>query len=121
MNVEYTGRHYEVTPANRKDVEAGLTKIRKILRDKFETKVVLAVEKHRHKAEITINSRVGPLVGLAQASDMSMAIGEALEHLEKQALRNKTRIITKKRRNHSKWNGDTGPEPFPLKASLSTA
>src|SRR5439155_19973467 len=91
MNVEYTGRHYEVTPANRKDVEAGLTKIRKILRDKFETKVILTVEKRRHRAEITINSRVGPLVGLAQASDMDVAIGNALEHLEKQAVRNKTR------------------------------
>jgi putative sigma-54 modulation protein len=111
MNVEYTGRHYEVTPANRKDVEAGLTKIRKILRDKFEAKVVLAVEKHRHKAEITISSSVGPLVGLAQANDMNVAISQALGHLEKQALRNKTRIITKKRRNHNKWNGEAKPEP----------
>jgi putative sigma-54 modulation protein len=113
MNVEYTGRHYEVTPANRKDVEAGLTKIRKILKDKFDTKVILAVEKHRHKAEITINSRVGPLVGLAQANDMSAAIGEALEHLEKQALKNKTRIITKKRRNHNgKWCTEPSGEPL---------
>jgi len=110
MNVEYTGRHYEVTPANRKDVEAGLTKIRKILRDRFEANVILAVEKHRHKAEITINSRVGPLVGIAQASDMDLAIGEALEHLERQALKNKTRIITRKRRNHKKWNGEAKAE-----------
>jgi len=109
MNVEYTGRHYEVTTANRKDVEAGLDKIRKILRDRFETKVILAVEKHRHKAEITIKSRIGPLVGLAQAKDMDVAIGEALGHLEKQALRNKTRIITKKRRNHKKWDGEARP------------
>ena len=36
MNVEYTGRQYEITPAIRKTVEAGLTKIRKILGDKFE-------------------------------------------------------------------------------------
>ena len=55
MNVEYTGRHYEITPTIRKEVETGLTKIRKILGDKFETKVILAVEKHRHKAEITIS------------------------------------------------------------------
>src|SRR5215467_11881217 len=122
MTVEYTGRHYEVTPANRKDVEAGLSKIRKILRNKFETKVVLAVEKHRHKAEITINSRVGPLVGLAQAGEMSIAIGEALEHLEKQALRNKTRIITKKRRNHgSKWNDADDSEPVKNRAAAAAA
>jgi putative sigma-54 modulation protein len=121
MNVEFTGRHYEVTPANRKDVEAGLTKIRKILRDKFETKVILAVEKHRHKAEITIASRVGPLVGLAQANDMAAAIGEALDHLEKQALKNKTRIITKKRRNHSKWNGEAKAEPVEGKAAAAAS
>lgn len=110
MHVEYTGRHYEVTSANRKDVETGLTKIRKILRDKFESKVVLAVEKHRHKAEITIACRIGPLVGLAQAGDMNAAISEALEHLEKQALRHKARRIAKKRRNHDKWNGHAKPE-----------
>ena len=114
MNVEYTGRHYEVTPANRKDVETGLSKIRKILRNKFDTKVILALEKRRNKAEITIASRVGPLVGLAEAGDMKAAISEALEHLEKQALRNKTRIITKKRRNNGKngkWNGEAEAEP----------
>src|SRR6266581_8946094 len=121
MNVEYTGRHYEVTTANRKDVEAGLNKIRKILRDRFETKVILAVEKHRHKAEITINSRIGPLVGLAQANDMNVAIGEALGHLEKQALRNKTRIITKKRRNHKKWDGEARPVPVAEAAAAVAA
>ena len=123
MNVEYTSRHYEVTPANRKDVETGLTKIRKILRNRFDTKVILAVEKRRNKAEITIASRVGPLVGLAEAGDMKAAINEALEHLEKQALRNKTRIITKKRRNNGKngkWNGESEPEPA-VKAAAAGA
>jgi ribosome hibernation promoting factor len=110
MNVEYTGRQYEVTPANRKEIEAGLSKIRKILRNTFDTKVVLSVEKRRHNAEITIASRVGPLVGLAQAGNMKTAIGEALEHLEKQALKNKTRIITKKRRHNGKWDGESVPE-----------
>src|SRR6202034_4047014 len=91
MNVEYTGRQYEVTAAIRKEAETGLTKIRKILGDKFETKVILAVEKHRHKAEITITPRKGPLVGLAQAKDMSIAVNEALGHLEKQAIKYKPR------------------------------
>ncbi len=110
MNVEYTGRQYEVTNAIRKEVETGLAKIRKILRDKFETKVILAVEKHRHKAEITISPRNGPLVGLAQAKDMTIAVNEALEHLEKQAMKYKARWETKKRtarksEEEKKWNG----------------
>ncbi len=111
MNVEYTGRKFEITPAIRKDVESGLAKIRKILRDKFETKVTLAVEKRRHKAEITITPRNGPLVALAQANDMTVAVNEALDHLEKQAVKYKTKWRTKTRHNHSttspkKWNGN---------------
>ena len=110
MNVEYTGRHYEVTPAIRKEVETGLTKLRKILGDRFETKVILAVEKHRHKAEITISPRNGPLVGLAQAKDMTIAVHQALDHLEKQAVKYKTRGQARKRSARKseevkKWNG----------------
>src|SRR5207248_9298535 len=97
MNVEYTGRQYEITSAMRKEVETGLAKIRKILGDKFDTKVILAVEKHRHEAEITISPRNGPLVGFAQAGDMKSAVNEALEHLEKQAVKYKTRWRSKKR------------------------
>src|SRR5713226_3466631 len=98
MNVEYTGRQYEITPIIRKEVETGLNKIRKILGDKFETKVVLAVEKHRHKAEITISPRNGPIVGLAQATDMLSAVHEALDHLQKQALKYKTKWLSKSAR-----------------------
>ena len=105
MNVEYTGRHYEITPAIRKEVETGLNKIRKILGDRFETKVILAVEKRRHKAEITINPRNGPIVGLAQATDMLSAVNEALDHLHKQALKYKTKWLSKKRKAVKKFNG----------------
>jgi len=115
MNVEYTGRHYEVTTTIRKEVETGLAKIRKILGDRFETKVILAVEKHRHKAEITISPRNGPLVGLAQAKDMTIAVNEALDHLEKQAIKYKTRWQAKKRsarktEEENKWNGHSPQE-----------
>jgi putative sigma-54 modulation protein len=115
MNVEYTGRHYEVTAAIRSEVENGLGKIRKILGDRFEAKVVLAVEKHRHKAEITVTPRNGPLVGLAQAKDMMVAVSGALEHLEKQAVKYKTKWQSKKRSARKseevqKWNGNSAQD-----------
>ena len=110
MNVEYTGRQYEIAPDIRKEVEIGLAKIRKILGDKFEAKVILVVEKRRHKAEITISPRNGPIVGLAEAGDMKAAVNEALEHLQKQALKYKTRWRTKKRKAHKKWNGESSQE-----------
>jgi putative sigma-54 modulation protein len=105
MNVDYTARKYELTPTIRKEVETGLNKIRKILGDRFETKVILAVEKRRHKAEITINPPNGPIVGLAQKNDMSAAVGEALDHLQKQALKYKTKWLSKKRKAVKKFDG----------------
>jgi len=107
MNVEYTARKYQITPTIRREVETGLSKIRKILGDRFETKVVLAVEKRRHKAEITINPPNGPIVGLAQTSDMMSAVNEALDHLQKQALKHKTKWLSKKRKAVKKFDGQS--------------
>ena len=115
MNVEYTGRKYEITPTVRKEVETGLNKIRKILGDRFESKVILAVEKRRHKAEITINPPNGPIVGLAQTTDMISAVNEALDHLHKQALKYKTKWLSKKRKAVKKFDGQS------LEDNLETA
>jgi putative sigma-54 modulation protein len=129
MNVEYTGRQYEITSAVRKEVETGLTKIRKILHDRFDTKVVLTLEKKRHKAEITISPRNGPLVALAQAGDMNSAISGALDHLEKQAVKYTSKWRTKKRHNHKsespktpnarKWNGNSPQESVSIAVGLT--
>ena len=124
MNVEYTGRHYVVTSIIRKEVETGLTKVRKILGDRFETKAILSVEKHRNTAESTISPRNGLLVGLAQAKDMSIAVNEALDHLEKQAVKYKTRWQSKKRsarknEETKKWNGhSTAPDQNDLQTVI---
>ena len=122
MNVEYTGRHYEITATIRKEVETGLAKIRRILGDRFETKVILTVEKHRHKAEITITPPNGPLVSLAQAKDMTIAVSEALDHLEKQAVKYTKKWQSKKRSARKseevkKWNGHSAQ---PLQEEVMT-
>ena len=79
MNVEYTGRQFEITPAVRKQVEHGLAKLQKILGTILVTHVILAAEKRRHIAEITVNIRNHSLVGAAEAAEMSSAVGEALD------------------------------------------
>jgi putative sigma-54 modulation protein len=91
MTVEYFGRQYEITPAVRDEVESGLSKLTKILGDNFKSKVILAVEKHRNIAEITVNRRRGHVVGLAEATDMIAAVNQALEHIETQVIRSNGR------------------------------
>lgn len=98
MNVEYTGRQFEVTPVTRKQVETGLEKLRKILGSNFDTHAILTIEKHRHIAEITVTvPNLPPLVGLDEAAEMSVAIGNALERIERQAVKYKTKWKAKKR------------------------
>lgn len=104
MNVEYTGRQYEITPDIRKQVEHGLTKLTRILGDNFESKVILACEKRRFKAEITVSTRIHPVVGAAESnSDMTLAVGEALGHIEKQVVKHRTRWRNIKRQPRKKW------------------
>jgi putative sigma-54 modulation protein len=98
MNVEYTGRQFEVTLAIRMQVETGLQKIQKILGNHFDTHVILSAEKKRHVAEINVTVRNHPaIVGLAEAPEMSSAVGNALDHIDRQAVKYKTRWKSKKR------------------------
>ncbi len=107
MSVEYTGRQYEVSNAVRKQVEHSLAKLQKILGSNFDTHVILATEKHRHIAEITVTIRDHSIVGLAQANDMAAAVTGALDRIHRQAVKYKARWRTRKRhprkRAPNKW------------------
>lgn len=117
MNVEYTGRQFEITPTARKLVEAGLEKLKKILGSNFDTHVVLSLEKRRHIAEITVTVRNYPaIVGVAEAPDVGVAIGNALEKVERQALKYKTRWKSKKQKARKRQS-----EIVPEEVSLAIA
>ncbi|HEV3316369.1 MAG TPA: ribosome-associated translation inhibitor RaiA [Candidatus Angelobacter sp.] len=105
MNVEYTGRQYETTPAIRKQIETGLEKIQKILGSDFDTHAILSAEKHRYIAEITVTVRSHPpIVGLAESAEMSAAIGNALDRIDRQAVKYKTKWKSKKRLARKKYD-----------------
>ena len=117
MTVEYFGRQYEVTPAVRKEVEAGLNKLTKILGESIKSKVILTVEKHRNIAEITVKRRRGHLVGLAEATDMVVAVNQALEHIETQVIRYNGR----RRNTHRKPKDKAWQAPVEADAELQIA
>ncbi len=121
MNVEYTGRQIEITPTMRKQVEQGLSKLTKIIGDNFESKVMLAVEKHRYVADVTVTSpNRNPIVGLAEAKDMTAAIDEALDRIERQLLKNKGRWRNLKRQPKKTWAaGEARPEELQLAVGMS--
>jgi putative sigma-54 modulation protein len=117
MNVEYTGRQYEITPAVRKQVEHGLGKLEKLFGSSFDSHVILTLEKHRHIAEITVNIRNHPIVGLAEAIEMTAAVGEALDKIDRQAIKYKSRWRTKKRQSRkTRW-----PKEAPVEQARQVA
>lgn len=121
MNVEYTGRQFEVTPVTRKQIESGLEKLQKILGTNFETHVILTLEKHRHIAEITVRApNSPPLVGLDEAPEMSVAICKALERIERQALKHKTKWKAKKRLARKREEARPAPAEIPLAVAVGS-
>jgi putative sigma-54 modulation protein len=58
-------------------------------------------------------------VGLAQTGDMLSAVNEALDHLQKQALKHKTKWLSKKRKAVKKFEGQSLQEN--IEAALGLA
>jgi len=97
MDVEYTGRQTTVTKRLKLQVETGLARIAKIVGNSGNVHVILSTDKYRHIAEITVQTRNQKLVARCEATDMVVALHDALDKLEKQAIRHKKRHATIKR------------------------
>jgi putative sigma-54 modulation protein len=59
--------------------------------------VIIAVEKERHTAEILLKSKILDLTGKGETGDMYSSILRAIEKLERQAIKYKSRLIEGKR------------------------
>ena len=99
MKITYTGRQVELAPAQLKKVEDRFTKIAKLLDGKreFEAHVILSLERHLHHAEATINYYGHQLAGLGSSSDHFTAVSAAVEKLEKQCVKARTKWRDSKR------------------------
>lgn len=93
MQAEFTGRHLKVTKALRTLAEEGLSRIEKILGRTATAHVTFSTEKYRNSVEVNIKTRLQMVVGVAESSDMMMALRDAMERAEKQAIRLKKRKI----------------------------
>ena len=97
MNLEYTGRQTTITKKLKTQTEAGLERIAKIIGDAGSVHVILTTEKYRHTAELTVQTRSLKLVASCEATEMEMALRDALATIEKQAIKHTKRKTTIKR------------------------
>jgi putative sigma-54 modulation protein len=103
-----------LAPAQAKNLAAHFAMIGKMLdgRRECEAHVVLSLERHMHHAEATINYFGHQLVGLGSSTDLFTAVHSAVEKLEKQAVKARTKWRDTKRTPH-KASPEVEAEPAP--------
>lgn len=97
MQLQITGKNIDVTPALRSHAEKKIGKLARFFDpDKpLEGQVVLRIEGGLHLAEVTISIDGLILRGEADTSDMYASIDGAVDKLERQIHKHKTRINRK--------------------------
>jgi ribosome hibernation promoting factor len=86
MRLELTGRHVEITPALRTLVETKLAKVERLLNaSAMSAQVVLTLDKHRRRADITVHARGEKFLhGVGTATSWEMSLGQAVDKLAQQ-------------------------------------
>src|ERR1041385_9483973 len=106
MSVDITGRHIEITEPIRKFATDRLERLRGIMDDVQEVHFILTVEKHqRHIAEVNLKTRHDFYHSEEVSTDMYTSIAAVLDKVEKQILKDKGRVTTRKRRNGNHATG----------------
>ena len=103
MATEISGRNYEI-PANIRDiVEKKLAKIQeRLFDDVIDVRVVLQVEKYRNICEIIIVGKEHDVKSVQESDDsMQDAINSTIDHLKRQAQKNRKKI-----RDHHRGAGN---------------
>jgi putative sigma-54 modulation protein len=105
IRLDITGRNVDITPALRECAEEKLAKLGKLLDGTLDIHVVLAIEKHRHCAEIRVHSRSGVFSGHQKTGDLYASIGEVADKLERQVIKHKQKL-----HDHKHRRGPRDPE-----------
>lgn len=103
MRLELTGRHFVVTPAVRRLVERKLARLERMLNDAaLSAQVVLAVEKHQRRADVTLHARDEKFLhAVGVGAVWEAAMGDAIEKLQQQAQKIKGKWKERKRRGRA--------------------
>ncbi len=110
MDIEYTGRHTVITKKLKTQSEAGLDRIAKLVGRTASAHIFLTTDKYRRCAEVTLKTRGQSLVANCEATDMEVALHDALCKLEQQIVRHNQKKTAAKRhpKSASRDNGFTG-------------
>ena len=96
MRITITGRNIELTPGIKEAVEEKLSKLEKYFKPDTDVNVTLSVEKERQKIEVTIPTKGHTIRAEEVSNDMYVSIDLVEETLERQLIKYRSKIISKK-------------------------
>ncbi len=91
MNLHVTFKNCLPTDALKERAEQKLQKVMKYLREPVEAHMVVQVEKHRHRADLTVTAAGEILKAEVETDDMYATIDTLMEKIERVAKRHKER------------------------------
>jgi len=105
MRLELRGHHVDITPALRRLVSAKVGKIEQLLNNgAVSVKAILTVEKHRHRANITLHARGERFLhGEAETDKWETSVSGAVEQIAQQAQK-----VKNKRQDRTRHRAKTG-------------
>ena len=118
MRVHYTGRNTYISDTQKEKLQRKFDKVHRILGRKIgsEAHVVVKRQRHLYEAEVTLNALSHTLVVSAATADGFASLLACVDKLEKQAIRNKHRLIDVRRPERQRG------EPSPvLEAAIQNA
>ena len=99
MKLTVTGKNIGITEGIKDHLTRKMKKTINRLGEHADVHVVLAAEKHRHFAEITVKTKGFSLNSKDETDDLYTAMDHTLDKMKKQLYKHKDRVVTLKRKN----------------------
>ena len=96
MRVNITFRHMEGTDAIKEHVTRKVERARKYLQGTCEANVVMSVERHLHRCDVTISAAGWTFKGAEETEDMYTSVDKVMDKVERQIRREKGREQAKR-------------------------
>ena len=102
MTLQITGKHLDITEALRQYVQERVDRLTNSFDQIQSVHVMLSVEKHIHKAEITLHLKGKELYADSTNGDLYSAIDNLMDKISRQVVRYKEKHIQSARNSASK-------------------
>lgn len=104
MKITFTGKQDKLNPSQERKLALAFARLSKLLEQRGEkgAQVILSNQRHLQQAEVRLNFYDNTLVGTGAATDQFTAIMDAVEKVEKQAIKTRTKWRETKRATPSR-------------------